>query len=125
MQIKHQREDGLAGHVVELDLAPAEVLPGRERVDLAGPEVPLRTGRVVVRVLDVDFPPRFAGEDVRLTAAEPDVSSGPGRFGRDLIVLADKRIQSFEGLDFLTFNAENRVCITALLPKKKQNLYVS
>lgn len=104
VQVEHQREDGLARHVKKLDLAPAEVLPGCERVDLVGPEVPLRGGRAVVRVLDVDFSPRLAGEDVRLAAAEPDVSPGARRFRRDFIVLAAKRIQSFEGLEFFTLN---------------------
>lgn len=77
VEVKHQREHRLAGHVVKLDLAPAQVLPGREGVDLAAFGGPLGGGGVVVRVLDVHLPPRFAGEDVRLAAAQPDVASGP------------------------------------------------
>lgn len=64
MEVEHQREDGLAGHVEELDLAPAQVLSGGERVDLAGFGRSLNSGRVVVRVLHVDLSDGFAGEDV-------------------------------------------------------------
>lgn len=78
MEVKHQREDRLAGHVVKLDLAPAQVLSGGERVDLASFGGSLGGGGVVVRVLDVDLSSWFAGEDVRLATAEPNVSSGAG-----------------------------------------------
>lgn len=79
MEVKHQREDGLAGHVEKLDLAPAQVLSGGERVDLVGFGGSVSGGGgVVIRVLDVDFSSWFAGEDVRLAAAEPDVSSRAG-----------------------------------------------
>ena len=66
VKVKHQREDGFAGHVEKLDLAPAKVLSGCERVDLTsfGGSLVLLGGGVVVRVLDVDFSSRFAGEDV-------------------------------------------------------------
>lgn len=110
VEVKHQREDGLAGNVVELDLAPAEVLSSSERVDFTSSEGPLRGGGVVVRVLNVDFPSRFAGEDVRLAAAEPNVPSGSGGFGGDFIVLAAQRVQSFEALDLLTLKKETRLC---------------
>lgn len=76
MQVEHQREHRLSGHVEELDLAAAEVLPGGERVDLSGFGGSLVAGRVVIRVLDVDLASWFTGEDVRLAAAKPDVSSG-------------------------------------------------
>lgn len=103
MEVEHQREDGLAGNVVKLDLAPAEVLPSGERVDFTSFDGPLRGRGVVVRVLNVDFPSCFAGEDVRLAAAEPNVASGPGGFGRDFIILAAQRVQPFEALDLLSF----------------------
>lgn len=64
MEVKHQREDRLAGHIVKLDLAPTQVLSGGERVDLAGFRGSLSGGGVIIRVLDVDFSPSFAGEDV-------------------------------------------------------------
>lgn len=64
MEVKHQRKDRLAGHIVKLDLAPAQVLSGCERVDLAGFRGSLSGGGVIIRVLDVDFSPSFAGEDV-------------------------------------------------------------
>lgn len=64
MEVKHQREDGLAGHVEKLDLAATQVLSGGERVDLVGFRGSLSSGGVVVRVLDADFPSWFAGEDV-------------------------------------------------------------
>ena len=102
VQVEHQREHRLAGHVVELDLAPAQVLPGGERVDLTGFGGSLGDGGVVVRVLDVDFSARFAGEDVRLAAAQPDVSSGAGGLLGDFIVLETERVQPLEALDLLT-----------------------
>lgn len=108
MEVKHQREDRLAGNVVKLDLAPTKVLSSSERVDFTSFEGPLRGGGVVVRVLNVDFPSCFAGEDVRLAATEPNVSSGTGGFRRDFIVLAAQRVQSFEALDLLTLKKETK-----------------
>lgn len=101
VQVKHQREDGFAGHVVELDLAPAQVLPSGERVDLAcfGS---LKSRGVVVRVLDVHFSSRFAGEDVRLAAAEPDVPPRAGRLWWDFVILETERVQPLEALNLLT-----------------------
>lgn len=64
MEVKHQREDRLAGHIVELDLAPTQVLSGGERVDLVGLRGSLSGGGVIIRVLDIDFSSWFAGEDV-------------------------------------------------------------
>lgn len=106
MEVKDQREDGLAGHIVKLDLAPAQVLSGGERVDLAAFRGPLSGGGIIVRVLDVDFSPSFAGEEVRLAAAEPDISPGPRRFRRDFIVLEAQRVQPLEALDLVGLNKE-------------------
>lgn len=64
MKVKHQREDRLAGHIIKLDLAPAQILSGGEWVDLVGFRGSLSSGRVIVRVLDINFSPSFAGEDV-------------------------------------------------------------
>lgn len=64
VEVKHQREDRLAGHIIKLDLAPAQVLSGGERVDLAGFRGSLSSRGVIVRVLDVYFSPSFAGKDV-------------------------------------------------------------
>lgn len=64
VEVKHQREDRFAGHIIKLDLAPAQILSGGERVDLAGFRGSLSGGGVIVRVLDVNFSPSFAGEDV-------------------------------------------------------------
>ncbi len=60
MEVKHQREDRLAGHVVKLDLAPTQVLSGGERIDLSGFRGSLSDRRVIIRVLDVNFPSWFA-----------------------------------------------------------------
>lgn len=106
VEVKHQREDGRARHVEELDLAAAQVLSGGEGVDLAGLGGPLGDGGVVVGVLDVHFLPRFAREDVRLAAAEPDVSSGARRLGRDFIILETERVQALEALDLLAWDQE-------------------
>lgn len=64
VEVKHEGEDGLAGHIVKLDLAPTEVLAGSEWVDLAGVGDSLRCEGVVVRVLDIDLSSWLAGEDV-------------------------------------------------------------
>lgn len=64
MEVKHQRENRLAGHIVKLDLSPTQVLSGTEWVDLAGLRGLLNYGGVTVRVLDVDFSSSFAREDV-------------------------------------------------------------
>lgn len=64
VEVKNQREYRLAGHVVKLDLAPAQILSGSEWVDLAGFRGSLSSRGVIVRVLDVYFSPSFAGEDV-------------------------------------------------------------
>jgi len=108
VEVKHQREDGLAGHVEKLDLAPAQVLSSRERVDLANFGCSLGGRGVVVRILDVDFSSRLAGEDVRLAAAEPDVSSGPRGFGRDFIILETEWVQTLEALDLLPLSREKK-----------------
>lgn len=77
VQVKHQREDRLAGHIVKLNLSAAKVLTGSEWVDLVGFRGLWRSGGVVVGVLDINFASFFAGKDVRLAAAEPDVSPRP------------------------------------------------
>lgn len=78
MEVKHQGEDGLAGHIVKLNLPTAQIFSGCKRVDLAGFGGSLGSRGVIVRVLDIDFSSWLAGEDIRLAAAEPDVSSGAG-----------------------------------------------
>lgn len=115
MEVKHQREDRLAGHVVKLDLAPAQVLSGGERIDLSGFGGSLSDGRVIIRVLDVNFPSWFAGEDVRLAAAEPNVPSGSRRFRRNFVVLKTKWVQPLEALNFLTLNEETDLFLLHIL----------
>lgn len=60
MQVEHEREHRLAGHVKELNLTTLEVLPGAERVDLGDSS----WSGVVVRVLDVDLAAWFARKDI-------------------------------------------------------------
>ncbi|TNN38946.1 hypothetical protein EYF80_050872 [Liparis tanakae] len=105
-EVEHQREHGAAGHVGELDLAPAQVLPGREGVDLAGLGGAVPAGRLVVRVLDAHLPPRLAREDVRLAAAQPDVTAGPRGFRGDLIAMETQRVQPLDALELLPWNPE-------------------
>lgn len=108
VQVEHQREDRLAGNVKKLDLPAAQVLAGSERVDLASSGGSQGGGGVVVRVLDVDFSSWLAGEDVRLAAAQPDVSSGTGGFGGDFVILETKRILALEPLDLLTLKKKKQ-----------------
>lgn len=97
VQVEHEREHRLAGHVKEFNLTALEVLASVERVDLGDSA---RSG-VVVRVLDVDLAARFAGKDIRLAAREPDVAPRTRRLGRDLIVLQTQRVQSLYSLELV------------------------
>ena len=103
VQVKHQREDRLAGHVKELDLATLQVLPGIERVDLVRPG-PM----VVVRVLHVHLAVWLAGEDVRLAAGEPDVAVWAGGLGWDLVILQAQGVESLNALNLLTWPCSQR-----------------
>lgn len=120
VQVKDQREHRLAGDVVKLDLAAAQVLSGAERVDLAPFGAPLRAGGVVVRVLHVDPAPSLAGEDVRLAAAEPDVTPRPRRLWGDLVILEAKRVETLEALSLVNLSKEKHMCCLTL-KKKKMN----
>lgn len=109
VQVKDQREHRLAGDVVKLDLAAAQVLSSAERVDLVPFGAPLRVWGVVVRVLHVDPPPSLAGEDVRLAAAEPDVAPWARRLWGDLVVLEAERVETLEALSLVDLSKEKHV----------------
>lgn len=70
VQVKHEREHRLAGHVEEFNLTTLEVLASAERVHLGDSS----WSGIVVRVLDVDLSAWFTRKDIRLAAREPDVS---------------------------------------------------
>lgn len=111
VQVKDQRKHRLAGDVVELDFATAQVLPGDEGVDLVPLWAPLRAGGVVVRVLHIDSPASLTGEDVRLAAAEPDVAAWPRRLRRDLVVREAKRVETLEALSLVSWSKEKQILI--------------
>lgn len=106
VQVKHQREDGLAGNIVKLNFSSTQVLASSEGVDLVGFRGLLRSGRIIVGVLDIDFASAFAGKDVWLAAAEPDVSSGPWWLLRSFVVLKTDRVYLLEALDLVSLKKD-------------------